>query len=434
MDFFAEGHAGFFQPPVLAGIGPKYGKTTAQVILRWLFQSRIVDIPRLVHAERIYQNFRTNDFMLFNKDMAEITGGPILILDVHSLKEIYRPTRSNLSNKEANEMEYTKLGTTDIEVSKLCVGCMSFGKAGTMHDWTLDKQQSEAVIRHALDLGINFFDTANGYSAGTSEEYLGRAIKHNIARNKVVIASKVYFNEGRLSRKAIMREIEGSLKRLGTDYLDLYIIHRFDYETPIEETMEALHELVRAGKVRALGASAMYGYQFYHMQMAAKEHGWTPFSVMENHYNLIYREDERELIPICKQMNVSLMPYSPLASGHLTRAKWSSGSLRGRTDKVAAGKYDRMKEQDVKIIKRVQELSERHHYTMAQIALAWQWAKGVSSPIIGATKAHYLDDASAALKVKLSLRRLIIWKKIMCLIPLWGQLIEIQNQVLCCWM
>lgn len=160
--------------------------------------------------------------------------------------------------------------------------------------------------------------------------------------------------------------------------------------------------MVRAGKVRALGASAMYGYQFYHMQMAAKEHGWTPFSVMENHYNLIYREDERELIPICKQMNVSLMPYSPLASGHLTRAKWSSGSLRGRTDKVAAGKYDRMKEQDVKIIKRVQELSERHHYTMAQIALAWQWAKGVSSPIIGATKAHYLDDASAALKVKLS--------------------------------
>ncbi|UQT40588.1 hypothetical protein M5E89_06845 [Acidaminococcus intestini] len=156
LGLFAEGHAGFFQPPVLAGIGPKYGKTTAQVILRWLFQSRIVDIPRLVHAERIYQNFRTNDFMLFNKDMAEITGGPILILDVHSLKEIYRPTRSNLSNKEANEMEYTKLGTTDIEVSKLCVGCMSFGKAGTMHDWTLDKQQSEAVIRHALDLGINF--------------------------------------------------------------------------------------------------------------------------------------------------------------------------------------------------------------------------------------------------------------------------------------
>lgn len=199
-------------------------------------------------------------------------------------------------------MEYTKLGNTDIEVSKLCVGCMSFGKAGTMHDWTLDEVQSEEVIKHALELGINFFDTANQYSQGTSEEYLGRAIKNNISRDKVVIASKVYFNEGRLSKKAILREIEGTLKRLGTDYLDLYIIHRFDYETPIEETMEALDSLVKCGKVRAIGASAMYGYQFYNMQLAAKENGWTQFQVMENHYNLLYREDERELIPICKQM------------------------------------------------------------------------------------------------------------------------------------
>lgn len=162
-------------------------------------------------------------------------------------------------------MKYTKLGNTDIEISKLCVGCMSFGKAGTMHDWTLDQYQSEEVIKHALELGINFFDTANGYSAGTSEEYLGKAIKRNIARDKVIIASKVYFNEGRLSRKAILREIEGTLKRLDTDYLDLYIIHRFDYDTPIEETMEALHSLVKSGKVRAIGASAMYGYQFYNM-------------------------------------------------------------------------------------------------------------------------------------------------------------------------
>lgn len=299
-------------------------------------------------------------------------------------------------------MQYTKLGTTNIEVSKLCVGCMSFGKAGTMHDWTLDEQQSESVSKHALDLGINFFDTANGYSAGTSEEYLGRALKRNIARDKVVIASKVYFNEGRLSRAAILREIDGSLKRLGTDYLDLYIIHRFDYDTPIEETMEALHDLVKAGKVRALGASAMYGYQFYNMQMAAKEHGWTPFSVMENHYNLIYREDERELIPICRQMKVSLMPYSPLAAGHLARPQWSSDSLRGKTDRVATGKYDRMEQQDLLIIKRVQELSEQHHCTMSQIALAWQWAKGVASPIIGATKARYLDDAAGALEVNLS--------------------------------
>ncbi len=170
-------------------------------------------------------------------------------------------------------MEYTKLGKTEIEVSKVCVGCMSFGKAGTMHDWTLDEAETENVVKDALSLGINFFDTANGYSAGTSEEYLGRALKKNIARDKVVIASKVYFNPGRLSAGAIHREIDGTLKRLGTDYLDLYIIHRFDYETPIEETMEALNDLVKAGKVRALGASAMYGYQFYNMQLVAKEHG-----------------------------------------------------------------------------------------------------------------------------------------------------------------
>ena len=279
---------------------------------------------------------------------------------------------------------------------------MSFGMAGTMHKWTLDEEQSGEVIRHALDLGINFFDTANGYSEGTSEEYLGRALKESVARNKVVIASKVYFNPGRLSREAIMREIDGSLKRLGTDYLDLYIIHRFDYETPIEETMEALHDLVKAGKVRALGASAMYGYQFYNMQLAARDNNWTPFSVMENHYNLLYREDERELIPICNQMDVSRMPYSPLAAGHLARLQWESDSLRGKTDRVAMGKYDRMEQQDIKIVKRVQELSEKYNCKMSQIAIAWQWAKGVTSPIIGATKTGYLDDAADALKVKLS--------------------------------
>lgn len=299
-------------------------------------------------------------------------------------------------------MEYTKLGNTDIEISKLCVGCMSFGKAGTMHDWTLDQYQSEEVIKHALALGINFFDTANGYSAGTSEEYLGKAIKKNIARDKVVIASKVYFNEGRLSRKAILREIEGTLKRLGTDYLDLYIIHRFDYDTPIEETMEALYSLVKSGKVRALGASAMYGYQFYNMQLVAKENGWTPFAAMENHYNLLYREDERELIPICRQMNVSLIPYSPLAAGHLARAEWKSDSLRGKTDRTAMGKYDRMEKQDMQIVKRVQELANKYQCKMSQIAIAWQWAKGVASPIIGATKTHYLDDAAGALHVKLT--------------------------------
>lgn len=299
-------------------------------------------------------------------------------------------------------MEYTKLGNSNIEVSKICLGCMSFGKAGTMHDWTLNESESENIIRHALNLGINFFDTANSYSAGTSEEYLGRALKNNIARDKIVIASKVYFNEGRLSRAAILREIEGTLKRLGTDYLDLYIIHRFDYETPIEETMETLHELVKSGKVRALGASAMYGYQFHTLQIAAKDHAWTPFSTMENHYNLLYREDERELIPLCQQMDVSLMPYSPLAAGHLTRPKWNTDSLRSKTDRVARGKYDGMEKQDMQIVSRVHELSEKYHCKMSQIALAWLWAKGVASPIIGATKSHYLDDAVKALDIKLT--------------------------------
>lgn len=299
-------------------------------------------------------------------------------------------------------MEYTALGNTDIRISKLCIGCMSFGKAGTMHDWTLDETETENVIKHALSLGINFFDTANGYSAGTSEEYLGRALRRNIARDKVIIASKVYFNPGRLSAEAIHREIDGTLKRLGTDYLDLYIIHRFDYNTPIEETMEALNDLVKAGKVRALGASAMYGYQFYNMQLAARDNGWAQFQSMENHYNLLYREDERELIPICKQMNVSLIPYSPLAAGHLTRPEWNSDTLRSKTDRVAMGKYDRTEEQDMQIVQRVQKLSERYGVKMSQIALAWQWAKGVASPIIGATKASYLDDAVGALSVKLS--------------------------------
>ena len=299
-------------------------------------------------------------------------------------------------------MEYTKLGKTEIEVSKVCVGCMSFGKAGTMHDWTLDEEETENVVKDALSLGINFFDTANGYSAGTSEKYLGRALKKNIARDKVVIASKVYFNQGRLSAEAIHREIDGTLKRLGTDYLDLYIIHRFDYETSIEETMEALNDLVKAGKVRALGASAMYGYQFYNMQLVAKEHGWARFEAMENHYNLLYREDERELIPICKQMGVSLMPYSPLAAGHLTRPQWNTDTLRSKTDRVAMGKYDRTEEQDMEIVRRVHELALKYNVKMQQIALAWHWAKGVSAPIIGATKAAHLDDAAKALAVKLT--------------------------------
>lgn len=306
----------------------------------------------------------------------------------------------DLKNKD---MKYAKLGQTDLEVSKICIGAMSFGEPGTMHDWSLDYENSEKIVRHALGLGINFFDTANVYSKGTSEEYLGRALKVNqVARDQVVLASKVYFNPGRLSRVAIMREIDGTLKRLGTDYLDLYIIHRFDYDTPIEETMEALNDLVKAGKVRAIGASAMYGYQFYNIQQVAKDHGWAQFQTMENHYNLLYREDERELIPICKQMNVSLMPYSPLAAGHLSHREWQVNTLRSQTDRVAMGKYDRAETEDKRIVIRVDEIAQKHHVSMSQIALAWQWAKGVTAPIVGSTKAKHLDDAVAALAVQLT--------------------------------
>ena len=300
-------------------------------------------------------------------------------------------------------MEYTKLGNSGIEVSRLCLGCMSFGDpASKMHAWTLDPDQSEAIIRHALDLGINFFDTANCYSAGTSEEYLGRAIKRNVARDKVVLASKVYFNEGALSAKAIEREIEGTLRRLGTDYIDLYIIHRFDYGTPVEETMDALHKLVKAGKVRALGASAMYGYQFYNMQLAARDNGWTAFSSMQNHYNPLYREDERELIPVCRQMNVALTPYSPLAAGRCARPNWEADTMRSKTDVVAHGKYDSTEEQDKTIAARIKELADKYSATMTQVTLAWHYAKGVASPVIGATKTKYLDDAAGAFNVKLT--------------------------------
>ena len=300
-------------------------------------------------------------------------------------------------------MEFAKLGNSGIEVSRFCLGCMSFGDpASQMHAWTLDPQESEKIIRHALDLGINFFDTANCYSAGTSEKYLGRAIKNNIARDKVVLASKVYFNEGHLSKAAVEREIEGTLRRLGTDYLDLYIIHRFDAGTPIEETMEALHGLVKAGKVRALGASAMYGYQFYNMQLAARDNGWTPFVSMQNHYNPLYREDERELIPICRQMNVALTPYSPLASGRVARADWDADTMRSKTDKVARSKYDSTEQTDKAIAERIRLLAEKYGTSMTRISFAWHFAKGVTSPIIGATKEKYLDDAVGAFDIRLT--------------------------------
>ncbi len=300
-------------------------------------------------------------------------------------------------------MKYAPLGNAGFEVSRLAVGCMSFGAASNnFHSWTLNEEETNAIVKHALDLGITFFDTANIYSSGTSEEYLGRAIRENVSRDTVQIATKVYFNEGQLSKEAIHREIDGSLHRLGTDYVDLYIIHRFDYDHPAEETMEALHSLVVAGKVRAIGASAMYGYQFAQMQRVAEDNGWTRFVSMQNHYNLLYREDERELIPICKQQNVALTPYSPLAAGRLSRLEWTTDTARSRSDVTAVSKYDSTQDTDYEIVKRVNELAGRYEVTMSQIALAWHFAKGVTAPLIGATKASYFDDAVGALDIALS--------------------------------
>ena len=301
-------------------------------------------------------------------------------------------------------MQYTTLGHSGIRVSKLCLGGMSFGKPSPdFHQWTIGPDDTRAVIKRALDLGINFIDPANTYSFGTSEEYIGAALRDlGVARDQVVLASKVYFNEGKLSRAAIMREIDGTLARLGTDYLDLYIIHRFDYDTPIEETMEALDGLVRAGKVRALGASEMYAYQLHNMQVAAERNGWTKFTSMQCHYNLLYREDEREMIPVCRQFDMALTPYSPMASGHLCRPTWDSDSKRSTTDDTMRNKYDAARDNDMQIVGRVAEVAERHGVPMAQIALAWHWARGVESPIVGCSRPERVDDAVAALDVELS--------------------------------
>ncbi len=301
-------------------------------------------------------------------------------------------------------MQYAPLGHSNIQVSKLCLGGMSFGKpSADFHQWTIGPDETRAVIKRALDLGVNFIDTANTYAHGTSEEYIGAALRAlGVQRDKVVLASKVFFNEGHLSRKAINREIDGTLRRLGTDYLDLYIIHRFDYTTPMEETMEALDALVRAGKVRALGASAMYAYQFHNLQLVAEQHGWTTFTSMQNHYNLLYREDEREMIPVRRQYDVALTPYSPMASGHLCRPTWNSESKRSTTDATMRNKYDAAEAQDMPIVARVAEVAEKHGVPMARVALAWHWARGVTAPIVGCSKPERVDDAVAALDVALT--------------------------------
>ncbi|MCR4890894.1 MAG: aldo/keto reductase [Lachnospiraceae bacterium] len=303
-------------------------------------------------------------------------------------------------------MKFTELGNagTKIKVSRLCVGGMSFGTPSEdFHLWTLDADKTRDMISHALELGVNFIDTANSYSHGTSEEFIGKALKDlGVERDKVVISSKVFYNEGKLSREAILREIDGTLKRLQSDYLDIYYIHRFDYDTPIEVIMETLDSLVKAGKVRMLGASAMYGYQFHNMQIAAEKNGWTKFSVMQNHYNLLYREDEREMIPVCRQFGVSLVPYSPLAGGHLTHPEWDSGTMRSQTDKALHGKYDPAKDNDMKIIARVDEVAKRLGVTMTEVALAWLLKKGVAAPIVGATKVPHFDKAVCAVDLDLS--------------------------------
>lgn len=308
-------------------------------------------------------------------------------------------------------MEYLKLGQTGLEVSKLCLGCMSFGDSskGFHSGWLLDEVASQKIINKALDVGINFFDTANSYAAGTSEEYLGRALKAFANRDEIVIATKIFFGDGHsdspntkgLSRKAIFNQVDASLKRLGTDYIDILYIHRWDYDTPIEETMAALNDLVRSGKVHYLGASAMYAWQFQKAQYVAEKNGWTRFSVMQNHYNMLYREDEREMIPFCQDMGVALVPYSPLAAGRIVR-DWTADTARSKTDQIAHAKYDATEEQDRAIVARVAELAEQKGVSRAQIALAWLWQKGIHSPIVGVTKEKYLDDFMGAFDVILS--------------------------------
>lgn len=306
-------------------------------------------------------------------------------------------------------MEYVKLGNTGLDVSRLCLGCMSFGVAERWHHpWILDEEHSRPIIKKSLELGINFFDTANVYADGTSEEIIGRALKDYANRDEIVLASKVHGrmhqgpNGAGLSRKAIMSEIDKSLKRLGTDYVDLYQIHRWDYNTPIEETMEALHDVVKSGKARYIGASAMYAWQFLKALHVAEKNGWSRFVSMQNHLNLIYREEEREMMPLCREEKIGVIPYSPLASGRLVR-DWSETTLRSETDQMQKMKYDATANTDRLVVERVAAIAEKHNVPRIHIALAWLLQKDpVSAPIIGATKVSQLEEAVGALSIKLT--------------------------------
>lgn len=307
-------------------------------------------------------------------------------------------------------MNYVKLGNTGLDVSPICLGAMSFGTAeGWVHNpWALNEEDSRTIIKRALDLGINFFDTANVYAYGNSEQILGRALKEYANRDEVVIATKVHGkmhdgpNGSGLSRKAIMGEIDKSLKRLGTDYVDLYIIHRWDYTTPIEETLAALHDVVRAGKARYIGASAMYAFQFQRALHVAEKNGWTRFVSMQNHMNLIYREEEREMMPLCLEEGIAVTPYSPLASGRLAR-EWAQSTQRHESDPIAKLKYGATEDADRMVVERVAEVAEKHGVPLAHIALAWlRHKKPVVAPIIGATKIAHLESAVASLSVQLT--------------------------------
>lgn len=305
-------------------------------------------------------------------------------------------------------MEYTKLGNTGLDVSKICLGAMSFGDpVNWIHKWVLEEADSRPIIKGALDLGINFFDTANVYSIGRSEEILGAALKDYAKRDEIVLATKVHQkmfegpNGGGLSRKHIMSQIDQSLKRLQTDYVDLYIIHRWDYNTPIEETMAALHDVVKSGKARYIGASAMHAYQFQKANYIAEKNGWTKFVSMQNHLNLIYREEEREMIPYCESEGIALTPYSPLASGRLARSN-NESSKRLVTDEVARSKYDETADKDQLIIDRVGELASRYGVSRVEISLAWLFSKPtLAAPVIGATKMSHVETAVKATGIAL---------------------------------
>jgi aryl-alcohol dehydrogenase-like predicted oxidoreductase len=306
-------------------------------------------------------------------------------------------------------MEYTKLGRTGLEVSRICLGCMSYGGGNRgNHAWSLGEEESRPFIKRALEAGINFFDTANRYSLGDSEEILGRAIKDFTRRDEVVIATKVYGrmrpgpNGAGLSRKAIFAEIDASLRRLGMDYVDLYQIHRWDYDTPIEETLEALHDVVKAGKARYIGASSMHAWQFARALGISERHGWTRFVSMQNLVNLLYREEEREMLPLCAAEGIGVIPWSPQARGKLTR-DWDYTSIRTETDEAMARLFAKTEDADKRVVDRVTAVAATRGIPRAQVALAWLLAKPViTAPIVGATKLQHLDDALAAIDVKLS--------------------------------